>query len=89
MSTAHINHIKKESELAWEFWGRNYLDQYNPIQFSSPLQSTTASLSSAFESGAHSVPIPSVVGYHYRGYTAGVSVGVAKMIRVYSNQSKP
>ena len=42
----------------------------------------TASLSSALESGAHSVPISSVVGYHYRGYTAGVRMRVTNIIRV-------
>ena len=35
--------------------------------------SITASLISAFDSGAHSVLIFSVVGYHYRSYTTGVT----------------
>ena len=76
MSTAHTNHTnhtKKESELAWNLGG-NCLDQCNRIQFSSPLQSIMASLSSVYDSGAHGVLISSVTGFYYRGYTDGVTV---------------
>ena len=79
MITVHqTSHHQKEIRASLGVWRWKYLDQCNRIQFSSPLQSITASLSSAFDSGAHPVLIFSVVVYHYRGYTTGVRVRVAK-----------
>ena len=46
------------------------------------LNSLTAFLSSAFDSGAHSAFLLSVVGYYYRGYKVGIRARLAKAIRV-------
>ena len=58
------------------------MEKCNRIQFSSPLQSIAASLSSSFDSGAHSVLLFSVVGYHYRSCTDGVRAYSSRRVYV-------
>ena len=74
ISRAHTNYIKKESELDWEFDGGT--NQCNRIlgELIVPIHFITESLSSALDPGAHDVLLFSVIGYHYRGYTTGVTV---------------
>ena len=67
ISVAHTYHIKKESELDWDF--KRETDQCSRIQCSFPLHFITASLSSAFDSGAHTVLLFSVTGYIIIGVT--------------------